>query len=173
MSLQKYWAMQNEEIALLEAELVALQSAVHAELEEGRKEVEAVGDTAGAALLKIAPGGLEAPLIGTQLDGVWQAIEGAFRSAECEDCADLLTKGCSTSTVRHFLSCLDSRLDEIEIVATRMKDGITDDTKQRSVCCAPPIPSRSWNMHPSAAALKKRQSLIHPASHACRNRCSS
>merc|ERR1712196_80245 len=53
---------------------------------------------------------------------MFKVVEAIFAVARCEGYPDLVTKGCSSSTIQEYLSCIDARLDDIERSAASLLD---------------------------------------------------
>jgi len=133
VSLQKYWAMQNEEVERMQHEVWELNEL--AESMEAGSSAEAgasAGNGTGAALQSPRTA-LEHEQEAKKLDEfdtACLAIERMFRIANCEGSKALSTTGCSSSTVHEFLSGLDSRLDQLDIIAAAMRDHATSSPHQ-------------------------------------------
>ena len=125
-SLQQFWGMQNEEIEVQSEEIERLEletsrlateaasasaaAAEHAEVVEApRRRVEAEQRAAAETLVR-------------NFEGACKSVGGIVALAECEVEPALVTKGCSASTISGFLSALDQKMDELEVLCVTLRD---------------------------------------------------
>ena len=146
-SLQKFWAMQNDELAALERQVDpggvidgVAASSDHAGAAEpsaaagsGPSSPSPLPPAEGQTAAQRAAAAVEQQekdeRSAAQFEGICKLIDGMFRVATTSTRLEataaptgLEASPCSSSTVDDFLSCLDSRLDEIEIVAAALRD---------------------------------------------------
>ena len=132
LSLQKYWAMQNEDVERLQHEVAELNElAERMEAGEGPETGTSFGSVGSAPQnpRTAFEDEQEARKL-KEFDKVCVSVERMFHLAECGGSRALSTKGCSSSTIHEFLSGLDSRLDELDIIAAAMRDHATSSPHQ-------------------------------------------
>jgi hypothetical protein len=134
VSLQKFWARQNEEAEAVHAELVRLQSQAAAlgggdgtDGDCGAGGVEANLGAAEKAAASVEAVEAAAELAAKEADAkekvaeVCRLVARLFRTADCEDSFALGVQGCSASTVQDFLSAVEAKLDSVEIAALELR----------------------------------------------------
>lgn len=118
-SLQKYWALQNDEIEALAAE-IALSAEEASSLSAGldsAADLPALEKGGGPHSLSHAE-----EFADKKFANVCDLIESMFDKSKCSGGEALATKGCSMSTIGEFMSCLASRLDELETTAAGLRE---------------------------------------------------
>ena len=128
-SLQKFWALQNEEIEKLGAEKQRLTS-FGEEARRERDELAAEAQSAAEAAEAMRAAAPSQPKRGAEyeeqllatFDGVCKAVAAVCATAGANLEPALVTKGCSTSTIAGFLSALDQKMDEVEMVTASLKE---------------------------------------------------
>jgi hypothetical protein len=133
-SLQKFWGLQNEEIEKLDLETSRLTTAAdaadaadaaagtaaaeHAAVVEARRREEKAEQRAAAEALV------------RNFEGACKSVGGIVALAECEVDPALVTKGCSASTISGFLSSLDQKMDEVEVLCVTLRDLYVEQEKR-------------------------------------------
>ena len=133
-SLQKFWGLQNEEIEKLGLETSRLTTAAdaadaadaaagsaaaeHAAVVEARRREERAEQRASAEALV------------RNFEGACKSVGGIVAVAECEVDPALVTKGCSASTISGFLSSLDQKMDEVEVLCVTLRDLYAEQEKR-------------------------------------------
>jgi len=133
-SLQKFWGLQNEEIEKLGLETSRLTTAADA--------ADAADSAAGAAaaehaalvearrLEEKAEQRATAEALVRNFEGACKSVGGIVAVAECEVDPALVTKGCSASTISGFLSSLDQKMDEVEVLCVTLRDLYAEQEKR-------------------------------------------
>lgn len=131
VSLQKFWARQNEEAEAVHAEVAWLHSQAAAlgggDGTDGDGGVEANLGAAEKAAAAVEAVEATAELAAKEADAkekvaeVCQLVARLFLTAECEDSFALGVQGCSASTVQDFLAAVEAKLDSVEISALELR----------------------------------------------------
>jgi hypothetical protein len=134
VSLQKFWARQNEEAEATRAEIFRLQSQATAlggggdmDGDGGASGAEANLGAAEKAAAAVEAVEAAAELAAKEADAkekvaeVCRLVARLFRTARCEDSFALGVQGCSASTVQDFLSAVEAKLDSVEISALELR----------------------------------------------------
>lgn len=131
-SLLKYSEQQNDEIhatQLCIAECEALIKGAHAE--ENATDAQCTSPQQ-AKEQKAQKNAYERAQ--ETFDGVCRILESMFKASKCAGIQELITKGCSSSTVGQFMSAIGTRLDELHMVAGSIREhGLHRGDKRRAI----------------------------------------
>ena len=127
VSLQRYFSLQSDEIETLTSQLAHLTRESEAAAADKAVEDAAYAAAAGSGSRR-APwndGGATVEGLSKRFDQTCSLLEALFLHAGCDtDPAGmhLATKGCSSSTIHDFLSCLAARIDGLNVTSHSLRE---------------------------------------------------
>jgi len=124
-SLQKYWALQSDEIEEIQLKVAAMERDAATAAAAAADAVALAHGTVSKQHSAAAEEALHAKTL-AQFDAVCERFASMFLMCKCDEepiqGAYLATKGCSTSTILDFMSHLSTAIDEANTLASSLRD---------------------------------------------------